>query len=79
MNKSQSLIIYIKCNIIYYRGVLMRKIRTEVLLLKNEVRLQKMIRDNFPKKRITQQKRRVESLKEQILDNKVYVSNIKRA
>lgn len=51
----------------------MRKISTEVLLLKNEVRLQKMIRDNLPKKRITQQKRRVESLKEQILDNKVYV------
>ena len=57
----------------------MRKISTEVLLLKNEVRLQKMIRDNFPQKRITQQKRRVESLKEQILDNKVYVSKIKKA
>jgi hypothetical protein len=57
----------------------MRKINPRVLLIKNEVRLQKMIRDNLPKKRITQQKRRVESLKEQILDNKVYVSNIKRA
>jgi len=41
----------------------MRKIKTEVLIIKNEARLQKMIREKYPKKRITQQKKRIESLR----------------
>ena len=57
----------------------MRKINTKVLLIKNEARLNQMIREKFPQKRIAQQKKRVEELKTQIGDNKVYVSNIKMA
>ena len=37
----------------------MRKINPKVLLIKNEARLEKMIKDKFPQKRITQQKKRV--------------------
>lgn len=44
----------------------MRKIMTEVLIIKNEVRLEQMIREKFPQKRITQQKKRLEELKAQI-------------
>ena len=44
----------------------MRKIMTEVLIIKNEVRLEQMIREKFPQKRITQQKKRLEELKTQI-------------
>ena len=44
----------------------MRKINPRVLLIKNEARLEKMIKENYPQKRITQQKKRVESLKKQI-------------
>ncbi len=44
----------------------MRKIRTEVLIIKNEARLNQMIREKFPQKRITQQKKRVDELKAQI-------------
>ncbi|MCR5145984.1 MAG: hypothetical protein K6B70_01350 [Clostridia bacterium] len=45
----------------------MRKINPKVLLIKNEARLEKMIKDKFPKKRITQQKKRVQELKAQML------------
>ena len=44
----------------------MRKIRTEVLIIKNEARLNQMIREKFTQKRITQQKKRLEELKAQI-------------
>lgn len=44
----------------------MRKIDSKVLLIKNEARLEKMIREKYPQKRITQQKKRVEELKTQI-------------
>lgn len=44
----------------------MRKINPQVLLIKNEARLEKMIKEKYPKKRITQQKKRIESLKAQI-------------
>jgi hypothetical protein len=44
----------------------MRKIRTEVLLIKNEARLNQMVREKYPQKRITQQKKRLEELKAQI-------------
>lgn len=44
----------------------MRKIMTEVLIIKNEVRLEQMIREKYPQKRITQQKKRLEELKAQI-------------
>lgn len=44
----------------------MRKIRTEVLIIKNEARLNQFIKEKYPQKRITQQKKRVEELKAQI-------------
>lgn len=44
----------------------MKKLMTEVLIIKNQARLEKMIREKFPQKRITQQKKRLEELKAQI-------------
>ena len=44
----------------------MRKINPKVLLIKNEARLQKMIREEFPREKILKQERKIKKLKEEV-------------
>lgn len=44
----------------------MEKYKIKVLIIKNEARLNQFIREQYPPKRITQQRKRLEELKAQI-------------